>query len=334
MTEEQTALLEVENLRITFPGSREDGEIVALDQVDLEIRPGEIFGVIGETGAGKSLTAWAAINILPEKARIAAGAVKWRGRAISLQDEKEMRQILGSEISLIMQNPLAALNPMSTIGDQIVRIIRAHRSVSKAQAREIAIKELRRVGIPDPQQRFSAFPHQLSGGMAQRILIAMATVNRPKLLIADEPTTGLDVTIQAEILDLMVELVKESGTAIWLITHDLSVIANYAERSAVMFAGQIVESGPTKELFENPQHPYTKGFLEALLSDHQQGKRLDISGPPPNLAVRPSGCQFAYRCPWVRPDCRTAMPQLEPLASNHAVRCFVAHETAAAPESK
>ena len=322
---DQTApLLEIKGLEVHFPGPEDEGEIVVLDHVDLEIRAGEIFGVIGETGAGKSLSAWAAMNLLPSSGRMTAGDVRWKGKSIIGMTEEEQRRIRGKEICLITQNPLAALNPMSTVGNQIVKVVRAHQRVTSREARLLALKSLQAVGIPDPQRRFSVYPHQLSGGMAQRILIAMAMINRPQLLIADEPTTGLDVTIQAEILDLMTEQVRDSGASVWLITHDLGVIANYTERAAVMFAGQVVETASTRDLFESPLHPYTRGFLDAVRREREDGELLDIAGAPPDLVHRPKGCQFAYRCPMAAEPCRIAIPQLAEVREGHSVRCVLA----------
>jgi oligopeptide/dipeptide ABC transporter ATP-binding protein len=221
------------------------------------------------------------------------------------------------------------LNPMATIGSQIANVYLAHHDEPKAAAMERAVESLRAVGIPDPGERVTSYPHQLSGGMAQRVLIAMAMINRPKLLIADEPTTGLDVTIQAEILDLMADLVASQGSSVWLITHDLGVIANYTQRAAVMFAGQIVEVAETKALFDEPMHPYTQGLVQALTEGADGATSRGGSGDPPDLASRPIGCQYAYRCPWVEPKCRETMPILEALAPAHDVRCFVASRQAA-----
>ena len=316
------AVLEIEGLEVRI--STPEGEAVAIDGVDMAIHAGEMFGVIGETGAGKSLTGWAAIDLLPYGAQVTAGEVRWCGRRLTGMPESAMRAIRGREISIITQNPQAALNPMKSVGSQIAEVVRAHQDVSYRHAHDMAIEALRRVGIPDAPRRARAYPHQLSGGMAQRVLITLAMINGPRLLIADEPTTGLDVTIQAEILDLMVQFVQETGAAIWFITHDLGIIANYTERVAVMFAGQIVEIGPTDTLFESPQHPYTRGFLDAVVSDEEQAERLSIAGPPPSLVRRPSGCQFAGRCPLVEATCRSDMPRLLPAAGDREVRCFVA----------
>jgi oligopeptide/dipeptide ABC transporter ATP-binding protein len=225
---------------------------------------------------------------------------------------------------LVVQNPKAALSPTTKLGDQLSNAYQAHVRCSRKEAQERAIEGLRQVGISDPARRARAYPHQLSIGMAQRVLIAMALLHDPKLLIADEPTSGLDVTIQAEVLDLMMSLVRERGAALWLITHDLGLVANYCERAAVMFAGKIVEQGAVAELFHDPSHPYTLGLLDSRLAEERPKSRFRIAGPPPDLVAPPVGCSFAYRCPWVEERCRIEPPSLEPVRVDHEVRCFVA----------
>jgi ABC-type dipeptide/oligopeptide/nickel transport system ATPase component len=252
-------LLSIRGLDVRFPTS--DGDTTVVDGVDLDIRPREFFGVIGETGAGKSMTAWAATNLVPPPGRITAGTVHLEGTSVLDASPQRLQEIRGRDVSFIVQNPRAALNPMLTVGAHIADVYRAHQAASKPEALDVAIEALRRVGIPDPVQRARSYPHQLSGGMAQRVLIAMAMVNRPRLLIADEPTTGLDVTVQAEILDLMTDLVSEEGSAVWIITHDLGIIANYTQRAAVMLGGRVVETGPTASVFEHPRHPYTRALV-------------------------------------------------------------------------
>jgi oligopeptide/dipeptide ABC transporter ATP-binding protein len=320
-------LVEIDGLEIGFPTSR--GEASIVDGVSLSIAPGEFFGLIGETGAGKSITAWAAIGLVPPPGRVTAGSIGLLGHDVRSASEAELREIRGRDAAIIVQNARAALNPMLSIGAQISTAYRAHNDASKSEAFERAVAALASVGIPDPSRRARSFPHELSGGMAQRALIAMAMVNDPKLLIADEPTTGLDVTIQAEILDLMEELVASKGSSIWLITHDLGIIANHTTRAAAMFAGQIVETAPTADLFADPRHPYTRGLIEALSDVELRGAdRLDVSGPPPNLVQRPRGCQFAYRCPLAEEACLAAVPDLSELATRHLVRCVVAERQA------
>jgi peptide/nickel transport system ATP-binding protein len=256
---DSSPLLSIRGLQVRFPTS--GGEATVVDGVDLDIRPGEFFGVIGETGAGKSMTAWAAMNLVPVPGRVTAGTVHLDGTSVLDATPARLREIRGRDVSFIVQNPRAALNPMLTVGAHIADVYRAHQAVNKSEARDVAVEALRRVGIPDPGRRAGSYPHQLSGGMAQRVLIAMAMVNRPRLLIADEPTTGLDVTVQAEILDLMTQLVSEDGSAVWIITHDLGIIANYTQRAAVMLGGQIVETGPTAAVFDDPRHPYTSALV-------------------------------------------------------------------------
>ena len=329
MTQPAPPLLLVRDLVVRFPAR--GGSMVVLDGVDLEVRAGEVFGLIGETGAGKSLSAWASLDLLPAGAWIDAGEVTFNGQVLNGKSDKELRSIRGRYISMIVQNPRSALNPMLAVGKQIGNVYRAHTGGSRSDVRAAVIQSLKDVGIADPERRMGAFPHQLSGGMAQRILIAMALINHPSLVIADEPTTGLDVTIQAEILDLVKDRVLNQGAAMWIITHDLGVIANYTDRAAVMFAGQVVEEGPTATLFERPRHPYTIGLVQAAREESGEvvETALDIAGPPPDLAVRPVGCQFAYRCPWVEPDCRTTTPDLITIGTDRKVRCLVAQRALA-----
>jgi oligopeptide/dipeptide ABC transporter ATP-binding protein len=299
--------------------------------VSLAIRAGEFFGLIGETGAGKSMTAWSAVGLVQPPGRITKGRVLFEGRDLLSMDERTLRQVRGNEVAIIVQNARAALNPMLSIGVQISNAYRAHHDVGKREAMVLAVDALRTVGIPDPEDRAGTYPHQLSGGMAQRALIALAMVNRPRLLIADEPTTGLDVTIQAEILDLMAELVAARGSSVWIITHDLGVIANHTERAAVMFAGQIVETGTTHELFTSPRHPYTQELVEATRHE-RSGDERNVGSP--DLANRPIGCQFTYRCPQAEDDCFSIMPTLDELAPGHHVRCLVAQRAVSKAEGR
>jgi oligopeptide/dipeptide ABC transporter ATP-binding protein len=319
-------LLEIDGLTVEFPTSGDPVAVVS--DVSLSIRAGEFFGLIGETGAGKSMTAWGAIGLVPPPGRITTGSVRFLDHDLLSTDERELRGIRGKDLAVIVQNARGALNPMLPVGTQIATAYRAHNSVSVAEAKDRAVAALRSVGIPDPARRARSYPHELSGGMAQRALIALAMINEPKLLIADEPTTGLDVTIQAEILDLMAELISSRGSSVWIITHDLGIIANYTERASVMFAGQIVESAPTRDLFADPEHPYTRGLVEALRDDGTGERRLLVGGAPPDLAHRPPGCQFAYRCPIAEPACEVDAPVLSPLAKGHLVRCIVAERNA------
>ena len=284
--------------------------------------------MLGETGAGKSLTAWASIGLLPFRASQTAGRIVFDGREMASASQAQLRAVRGSEIGIVLQNPKGALVPTARIGDQMVNAYRAHAKCSRAEARERAVEGLRRVGIADPGRRARSYPHELSIGMAQRVVIAIALLHDPKLLIADEPTSGLDVTIQSEVLELLRELVREKGAALWLITHDLGVIAAHCDRTAVMFAGEVVESGSVADLFRRPRHPYVRGLLESRLMDGPAGERLEIAGPPPDLTKEVQGCRFAYRCPWVEPRCRERSPVLEPVAPGHLTRCWVAQDRA------
>jgi oligopeptide/dipeptide ABC transporter ATP-binding protein len=322
-------LLAIRDLEVRFRTQR--GSMIALDGVNLQIRHGEVLGLIGETGAGKSLTAWAALDLLPPGAWVERGDVIFRGEGLTRKSDRALREIRGKEITLIVQNPRGALNPMLTVGKQLGNVVRAHGAGPRDDWKARAVQVLRDVGIADPERRMSAFPHQLSGGMAQRVLIAMAIVNHPNLVIADEPTTGLDVTIQAEILDLIKDRVNHQGASMWVITHDLGIITNYADRAAVMFAGQVVEEAPTEQLFRDPRHPYTMGLVEAARQESQvrRAQSVDIRGGPPDLQHRPVGCQFAYRCPWVEPACRSTAPVLVQFDKDRSVRCIVAQRSLA-----
>jgi peptide/nickel transport system ATP-binding protein len=312
-------LLSLRDLDVRFGAG--EGEAIALDRVSLDIFPGEIFGLIGETGAGKSLTAWAALDLLPRGARRTGGEVWFAGTRLTDAPPRVMRQVRGSGIGVVVQNPIGALDPTRRIGDQLADAYLSHQAASRREARARAIEGFRTVGIADPVRRARAYPHELSGGMAQRVLIAIALINRPRLVIADEPTTGLDVTIQAEILDLMTALVHRAGSAIWIITHDLGIIANHTERAGVMFAGEIVETAATRDLFLQPQHPYTICLLDAQSATPAQQPR---GGLAPDLVHRPAGCQFQHRCPWVEPRCTATRPELVQTGAGHWVRCFVA----------
>jgi peptide/nickel transport system ATP-binding protein len=316
-------LLRAQSITVHFQSR---GQTVhALSNVSFDVYPGETFGMVGETGAGKSLTAWTVMGLLPAGATLKAGSISFHGRDLTNASQKELGTLRGREIAIVTQSPQAALNPMARIGDQLANAYRAHASATREEALERAVEGLRQVGISDPGRRAKAYPHQLSIGMAQRVMIAMALLHEPKLLIADEPTSGLDVTIQAEVLDLVMTLVRERGSALWLITHDLGVVANYCERAAVMFAGQIVEEAPVERLFNLPSHPYTLGLIDSRLSGDRERARFRIGGPAPDLVRLPTGCRFAYRCPWAEPACEQTLPQLETLRLDHRVRCFVAH---------
>jgi peptide/nickel transport system ATP-binding protein len=317
-------LLDIADLSVEFASGGRTFQ--AVDRVSLSIAPGERFGMVGETGAGKSLTAWAAIGLLPRAACMTSGHVWYEGNDLITASPDRLSSLRGREIAFIVQNPTAALSPMTRIGDQLVNAYRAHRKTDRAAAQARAVEGLRQVGIPDPARRARSYPHELSIGMAQRVLIAMALLHEPKLLIADEPTSGLDVTVQAEILDLVMELVRERNTALWLITHDLGVVTHYCERAAVIFAGSIVETGPVATLFNKPGHPYTRGLVDSRLTGDRGRERFNVAGAPPDLSREAVGCRFAYRCPWVEERCRQEEPALSPLDAGHEVRCWVAQE--------
>ncbi len=320
-------VFEVVDVEVRFP-RKDQPPVTALLGVTLGIRRGEVLGVIGETGAGKSLTAWAGVGLVPPPGVLANGEVRYHGRRVGGPDGPTWRDLRGKALSIVVQDPKGALNPVLPIGKQIANVYAAHHRDRARCPEKVAIEALRAVGLHPAERRARAYPHQLSGGMAQRALIGMALVNDPEVLIADEPTTGLDVTVQAGILDLMIALVRERNSSLWLITHDLGIIANYTDRAAVMFAGQIVEEAPTATLFEAPRHPYTRGLV--YVSTKDSSANSPAYGAPPDLANRPAGCQFAYRCPLRQPRCETAIPPLEEVAPGHFVRCVVAADSARA----
>jgi oligopeptide/dipeptide ABC transporter ATP-binding protein len=316
-------LLEVKDLRVYF--HTEDGVLKAVDGICLHIRQGETLGVVGESGCGKSVTAFSILQLLPTPpAKYEGGEINFRGENLLAKTEKELRRVRGNQISMIFQEPMSSLNPIMTIGRQITEAITEHRKISGREARALAIEMLGRVRIPAPETRFDEYPHQLSGGMKQRAMIAMALVCKPQLLIADEPTTALDVTIQAQILELLRELQREFEMAVLLITHDLGVVAETCDNVAVMYAGKIVEYATVNDLFENPKHPYTHGLFRSLPSLSDNKDRLEaIPGAVPNPLDFPSGCRFRTRCPLAQELCKEE-PVLRELAPQHLVACHFA----------
>jgi len=303
-------LLEVSNLRIEFPTRR--GTLLAVDDVSLSIAPGEVLGVVGESGAGKSLTGAAIIGLLEPPGRIAAGEVRLNGRRIDDLPYDEMRKVRGREIGAIFQDPLTSLNPLFTVGQQLVETITTHLDLGPAQARARAIELLAATGIPAPERRIDHYPHQFSGGMRQRVVIALALAAEPKLVIADEPTTALDVSIQAQIIGLLKRLCRDHGTAVMLVTHDMGVIAETADRVAVMYAGRIAEIGPVADVIHRPQHPYTVGLMGSIPSMGADAERLtQIDGSMPRLTAIPPGCAFNPRCPSALERCRHERPELQ-----------------------
>ncbi|HTU53157.1 MAG TPA: ABC transporter ATP-binding protein [Acetobacteraceae bacterium] len=322
-------LLAVDELRTDFFTS--DGTVRALDGVSFAIQPGETLGIVGESGCGKSVTALSILRLLPRKGTsVVADRVLFEDRDLLSLSEAEMRKIRGNRIAMIFQEPMTSLNPVHTIGAQIAEAVRIHQNLSRGAARARAGEMLRLVHIPDAPRRLADYPHQFSGGMRQRAMIAMALACNPKLLIADEPTTALDVTIQAQILRLMLELKERIGAAIMLITHDLGVVAETCQRVIVMYAGRTVEEAPVLELFDRPAHPYTRGLLASIPHRSAGGRRLaEIPGTVPSLREPIMGCAFAPRCPIVIDRCRREAPPMLALASGHRAACFRAAETTA-----
>ncbi len=325
------ALLEIENLQTHF--RTPDGINRSVDGVTFSIEAGQTLAVVGESGCGKSVTAMSILRLIPEPPGKIAGSIRFQGRNLLDLSDKEMRAIRGNEISMIFQEPMTSLNPVLTVGKQIGETLRLHQGMSQEQADKRAVKMLTLVGIPEPQRRVKEYPHQLSGGMRQRVMIAVALACNPKLLIADEPTTALDVTIQAQILDLMRDLKARVGAAIMLITHDLGVVAEVADQVVVMYAGRKVEEASVPELFANPKHPYTEGLLGAVpklgSSLHGEMSRLsEIPGMVPSLKKRIDGCVFAGRCYKATDLCREVAPGLEEKAPGHIAACHYAAKEA------
>jgi peptide/nickel transport system ATP-binding protein len=319
-------LLELENLHTYF--YTDTGVARAVDGVSLQVGAGETVGVVGESGCGKSVTALSILRLVRPPGRIESGsAIRFEGRDLLTLGEREMQKVRGNRIAMVFQEPMTALNPVFTIGDQIAEVARIHAGMSKKQAWQKAIEMLRLVGIPAPEQRAGEYPHQLSGGMRQRVVIAMALVMNPALVIADEPTTALDVTIQAQILELLADLTKRLGTSILLITHDLGVVAENCSRVIVMYAGEVVEEAPTAELFSHPHHPYTEGLLGAMPRVGHEAERLaTIPGTVPPPTAWPEGCRFRDRCPYSWARCEREHPPLYQVGPAHTSRCHLAVE--------
>jgi len=316
------SLLEVRDLRVGFPSAA--GVLPAVRGVSFALAPGEVLGLVGESGSGKSVTALAVMGLLPPQARV-EGSIRFEGRELTALGARDFRQLRGARIGMIFQEPMTALNPVMRVGDQVAEAVRAHQRVRRAAARARAVEALREVAIPEPERRARDYPHQLSGGQRQRVMIAIAIANRPALLIADEPTTALDVTVQAQILDLLGELRDKLGLAMLFISHDLAVVSQVSRRTAVMYAGSVVESGPAAEVFARPAHPYTRGLLNSvptLRSDRSQPLRT-IEGMVPSAASLPPGCPFAPRCEHAIAGCSRELPPLVEVAKEHWARCPV-----------
>lgn len=315
------ALLHIENLKTVI--SSKDGKLVPVDGVDITIPKGKTVGIVGESGCGKSMTAMSVMGLLPNTTHIEEGKILFQDMDLTKLNPKELRKITGDKISIIFQEPMTSLNPVIQVGKQVREAILLHEKVSKEEAKQRVIEIFRQVGIPEPERRYNAYPHQLSGGLRQRVMIGMAMVCNPDLLIADEPTTALDVTIEAQILHLMRQLQKDKGTSIMMITHNLGVVAEICDQVYVMYAGKVVESAEVHELFQNPKHPYTQGLLGALPKMGSRQRLNSIDGMVPTLKDMPTGCRFAPRCPMATQRCREEQPALVDVTAGHQVRCFM-----------
>lgn len=316
-------LVEIKNERLSF--FTPAGEVKALNDVSIRLKEGEVLGIVGESGSGKSVTAYSLMGLTAYPGKLIGGTLAFNGHHIEQMTEKEMRMIRGNEISIIFQDPMTSLNPVYTIGNQIEEVILLHTNKNKQQAKERARELLELVGINEPEKRLKQYPHELSGGMRQRVMIAIALACEPKLLIADEPTTALDVTIQAQILDLMMELKEKLGMAIIMITHDLGVVASMCEKIAVMYAGKIVEYGTTDDLFYSPKHQYTKGLIRSIprLDTTEHEKLIPIEGAPVDLLNPPAGCPFAPRCDECMKICLREMPPVTTFSEHHYTQCWL-----------
>jgi peptide/nickel transport system ATP-binding protein len=317
-------ILNVRDLRTHF--FTQSGVVPAVDGVSFTVGRGEVLGLVGESGSGKTVTGFSLMRLVDPPGRMVSGTIRFRGTDLASLPEAKMRRLRGDRIAMVFQDPMMTLNPVLRIDTQMIEAVRAHKSVTRAEARVLARNALGMVGIPSPDERLSAYPHQFSGGMRQRVAIAIALLHRPDLIIADEPTTALDVTIQAQILTEMQRLVRENGTALIWITHDLSVVAGLADRVAVMYAGRIVEHGHVDAVLDRPMHPYTRGLINSMPSRNRRGERLrQIPGMTPNLLRLPPGCAFRVRCARADAACEVQQPALDQVAPNHTVRCFHPH---------
>jgi oligopeptide/dipeptide ABC transporter ATP-binding protein len=320
------ALLSVSELRTQI--KTENGVVTAVDRVSFDVGRGETLAIVGESGCGKTMTALSLLNLLPKRGQVVGGSVVFDGEELVGMSARRMRAIRGAEIAMIFQDALTGLNPVQKVGNQIIEMIRTHRNVSKAEARTRAVELLDLVGIPNASERANSYVHEFSGGMRQRAMIAMAIALEPKLLIADEPTTALDVTVQAQVLEVLQNVQERLGSSIILITHDLGVVAGVADRIMVMYAGREIETGLVGQIYEQPTHPYTWGLMRAMPRlDSLEGERLvSIPGAPPNLISPPSGCRFAPRCVHVQPVCEETYPPMQTLPGGHGVACHFATE--------
>ena len=324
-------MLSIEDLRVYF--HTEEGSVRAVDGITLHVKEGECLGIVGESGSGKSVTQIAVMGLIPKPpGKIESGKIMFNGSDLLTKSKKELRKIRGNDISMIWQDPMTSLNPFLKVSRQLIEPLQTHQKMSKSEAREVAIKMLEKVGIPDPKSRFDQYPHQFSGGMRQRVMIAMALLCEPKLLIADEPTTALDVTIQAQILELIKDLRKDFGTSVIIITHDLGVVAGMADRITVMYAGRIMEEAGAVDLFNRPSHPYTVGLLKSVprLDRGRSERLIPIEGRTPDTSKPIPGCPFAPRCVWAEDKCHKVFPEETQLEDGHRVYCWRAEEVHAA----
>ncbi|WP_427126841.1 ABC transporter ATP-binding protein [Priestia megaterium] len=321
-------MIQIQNLHVQF--STYGGRVQAVRGVSFDLHKGETLAIVGESGCGKSVTSQSIMRLIPTPpGRITSGSILFKGQDLTKLSEKKMRDIRGADISMVFQDPMTALNPTLRVGEQIAENIMQHENISKEKAKEKAFEMLELVGIPNPKERLKQYPHEFSGGMRQRIVIAMALVCNPEVLIADEPTTALDVTIQAQILELFKDIQQKTDVSIVLITHDLGVVAQVADRVAVMYAGKIVEIGTRRDIFYTPQHPYTKGLLRSVPRlDLYESELVPIAGSPPDLFAPPSGCSFAPRCPYVMEVCDRMYPASTKLKESHQVHCWLQDERA------
>lgn len=325
---EKNVLLDINNLKLSFftPG----GEVQSLRDVSIELKEGEVLGIVGESGSGKSVTAFSIMRLTPYPGKIKSGSIDFNGKRVTDLSEREMRKIRGNEVSIIFQDPMTSLNPVYTIGNQIKEVILLHTDATKEQAHKRAVELLTLVGINEPEKRLKQYPHELSGGMRQRVMIAIALACEPKLLIADEPTTALDVTIQAQILELMMELKDKLGMSIIMITHDLGVVSSMCDKIAVMYGGKIVESGNTDDIFYEPKHEYTKGLLKSIprLDAVEHEKLVPIEGTPVDVMNPPAGCPFAPRCDSCMKVCLKRMPEYTTITEDHYSACWLLQKEA------
>ena len=317
-------LLQIEDLHTQFFTSR--GVVHAVDGASLHIEAGETVGVVGESGCGKTMTALSVLRLVPDPGRITSGKIIFRGRDVTKMSDEEVREFRGNDVAMIFQDPMTSLNPVTSVGDQIEEVMTAHRRFTARQAKERVLPLLRRVQIPAAEQRVSDYPHQFSGGMRQRAMIAMGVANEPALLIADEPTTALDVTVQAQIIELLKQLNRDLGTAVMLITHNMALVASLCQRVVVMYAGRVVEEGPVEKMFKDPQHPYTWSLLRSVPRLDQgasQERLVSIRGLPPDLVRLPPGCKFHPRCPFAEARCSVEEPPLGEVSPGQSARCWV-----------